>query len=156
VELAALTTSSDTLDPSDKIPKTESQEGKLRRGRRIYAIVGSPQAGYTPQRKSNTLRTGPLKLHETEDEGSLEQTICTDGDQSLSDAMEGTEAEWWEILTDYMEDTDIEQPQGSRELPNHIQPHDGQVQTNSLFSTGDATERLHAVTTEGQPTASRA
>ena len=41
------------------------------------------------------------------------------------------------------------------ELPNHMQPHDGQVQTNSLNATGDTTERLHAVITEGQLTAPR-
>ena len=66
VERVALATTSDTLDPTGKIPKTESQEGELRQGRRIYAIVGSPHAGYSLQRKSNTARTGTLKLHEME------------------------------------------------------------------------------------------
>ena len=69
--------------------------------------------------------------------------------------MEGTEADWWEMLTDYMEDTDMEQLQLSREQPNQ-QLHDGQVQTNSLDSTGDTTEGLHTTSTEGQLTAPRA
>ena len=42
-----------------------------------------------------------------------------------------------EMLTDYMKDTDIEQLQLSRERLNHLQPHDGQVQTNSLDATYD-------------------
>jgi hypothetical protein len=69
--------------------------------------------------------------------------------------MEGTEADWWEMLTDYMMDSDIEQHQVAREPPTNMQTYDGQGQSNSLDSTGDATERLHAVTTEGQHTAPR-
>ena len=67
--------------------------------------------------------------------------------------MEGTEADWWEVLTEYMEKTDIEQL--SRVRPNQ-QLHVGKVQTNSLDATGDTTERLHATTTEGQFTAAQA
>jgi hypothetical protein len=41
------------------------------------------------------------------------------------------------------------------EPPNNTQTYAGQCQSNSLDSTGDATERLHAVTTEGSLTAPR-
>jgi hypothetical protein len=70
--------------------------------------------------------------------------------------MEGTEEYRWKMLTEYMNDTDIEQSQVSSELPNHIQLHDEHVQIKSSDATRDATERLHADTTEGQFTASRA
>ena len=70
--------------------------------------------------------------------------------------MEGTETDWWEILTDYMKDTDTEHSQGTSEAPNLSQLHDGQVQANSLEATGDATERLHAGTTKGQSADTRA
>jgi hypothetical protein len=70
--------------------------------------------------------------------------------------MEGTEADWWEMLTDYMVDSDIEQHQVAMEPPINRQTYDSQGQSKSLDSTGDATEQLHAVTTEGKPTAPRA
>ena len=63
-----------------------------------------------------------------------------------------TEADWWEVLTEYMEEKDIEQL--ARELPNQ-QSQVGQVQTNAEEATGVTTERLHATTTEGQPTAAQ-
>ena len=46
--------------------------------------------------------------------------------------MEGTEADWWEVLTEYMEETDIEQL--VRELLIQ-QSQVGLVQTNSLGAT---------------------
>jgi len=64
--------------------------------------------------------------------------------------MEGTEEDWWEILTDYMKDTDTEHSQGTSEAPNLNQRSDGQPQAHSLEATGDATERSPAGTTEGQ------
>jgi hypothetical protein len=51
----ALTASSDTLAPPVKILKTESQEGELRQGRRIFEIVGSPRAGYNLKLKDKIL-----------------------------------------------------------------------------------------------------
>ena len=110
----ALTASSDTLDTPVKTPKTESQEGELRQGRRIFKIVGSPRAGYNLKLKeNNTARIGPLKPHERGDEGSLGQVVRTEGDQSYWDAMEGTAADWWEMLRDYMVDSDTEQHQAT-------------------------------------------
>ena len=50
-----------------------------------------------------------------------------------------------------MKDTDTEHSQGTSEAPNLSQLHDGQVQANSLEATGDATDRLPAGNTEGQP-----
>jgi hypothetical protein len=55
VERVAPTASSDSLDPPVKIPKTESQEGELRQGRRIYEIVGSPREGYNLKLKEKIL-----------------------------------------------------------------------------------------------------
>ena len=51
-----------------------------------------------------------------------------------------------------MKEKDIEQL--ARELPNQ-QSQVGQVQTNAEEATGVTTERLHATTTEGQPTAAQ-
>ena len=73
-------------------------------------------------------------------------------DTSIWDDIE-TETDWWEVLTEYMEEKDIEQL--ARELPNS-QSQVGQVQINSEDATGDTTERLHVTTTEGQPTAAQA
>jgi hypothetical protein len=60
------------------------------------------------------------------------------------------------MLTDYMMKSDIEQPQETREPPTNMQTYDRQGQTNLLEPTGDATDRLHVVITEGQNIASRA
>jgi hypothetical protein len=110
-------------------PRQETQNcvaiAELRKGRRIYAIVGSSHAGYLLQRKSNTARTGPFKIYETEDEGSLGQVVLTEETQRPWDAMDGTEEYWWEMLTEYMKDTDTEPSQVSSKLSNHIQLHDG-------------------------------
>ena len=143
-------TSSDVRDSPDKKSNIEVQEEELRQGRRVYAIVGSSHAGYSLQCKVNTARSGPLKIYETEDEIALEPEVLTEETQRARDAMEGTEEDWWEILTDYMKDTDTEHSQGTSEAPNLSQLHDGQVQANSLEATGDATERSPAGTTEGQ------
>jgi hypothetical protein len=91
------------------IPKPESQEGELRQGRRIYEIVGSPRAGYNLKLKGTDIASvGSFKLPEMEHEGPRGQVISTEGEQSVRNAMEGTEMDWWEMLT-YMDDTDIEQ-----------------------------------------------
>ena len=86
-----------------------------------------------------------------EDEGSGGQPLPPEEDTSIWEAM-GTEADLWEVLNEYMEEKDIEQLAG--ELPNQ-QLQVGQVQTNAEEATGVTTARLHATTTEGQPTAAQ-
>jgi hypothetical protein len=54
-----------------------------------------------------------------EDEESLIQVVRTEGDQSVWDAMERTDRDWWEMLT-YMVDSDIEQHQMSKEPLNNM------------------------------------
>ena len=69
--------------------------------------------------------------------------------------MEGTKMDWREMLTDYI-DSNIELHQMTMEPPNNTQTYDGQGQSNLLDSTGDTSERLHAVNTEGRLAAPRA
>jgi hypothetical protein len=101
-------TSSDVRDSPDKKSNIAVQEEELRQGRRVYAIVGSSHAGYSLLCKVNNARSGPLKIYETEDEEAAEQEVLTEETQRARDAMEGTEEDWWEILTDYVKDTDTE------------------------------------------------
>ena len=64
----------------------------------------------------------------------------------------GTEADWWDVLNEYMEEKDIEQL--ARELPNQ-QSQVGQVQNNAEETKGVTTDMLHETTTEGQATAAQ-
>ena len=79
------------------------------------------------------------------------QPLTPKDDTSIGEDIE-TDTDWWEVLTEYMEEKDIEQL--ARELPNS-QTQVEQVQINSEESTGDTTERLHGTTTEEQPTAAQ-
>ena len=149
VEQAALRSSLDAEDLIGRKRKTERQEGEIRQGRRTYEIVGSLHAGYSLQCRSHRIITGPLTIHDMEDEGSEGQPLSTEEDTNTWEAM-GTEADWWEVLNEYMEEKDIEQP--ARESPTRLSQV-GQIQNNEEETKGDTTDRLHETTTERQATA---
>ena len=151
VEQAALRSSLDAEDLIGRKRKTERQEGEVRQGRRTYEIVGSLHAGYSLQCRSYRDITGPLTIHDMEDEGTEGQPLPTEEDTNIWEAM-GTEADWWEVLNEYTEEKDIEQL--ARELPNQ-QSQDGQIQNNAEETKGVTTDRLHETTTEGQATAAQ-
>jgi hypothetical protein len=49
-----------------------------------------------------------VKLDQLQDEVALEQEVLTKETQKARDAMKSTEEYWWEILSEYMKDTDTD------------------------------------------------